>query len=576
METPDAGRAALTASKFTRRRERLGALPIINHFADRLGLDALLERFVPMSRDPRQKIPPARALGVLLRSILVEREPIYRQAETVLAFSPGVFRISDQQVKALNDDNVGRALDRLFAADRAALLTAVAVAAQKRFGLCLEEVHNDSTSVRLCGQYPEAKGRSILGKKAPWITYGYSKDHRGDLKQLLLTLTATRDGVVPIHVRCDDGNTSDSTTHLDTWESLRALHGSAKFLYVADSKLCSGESMDAIHARDGRFVTVLPRSRKEDKRFREWIQTNEPPWEAVWDRPNPRRKYGPRDVWKVYKSVAPSKENWTIVWVYSTLLRLNQRQRREDQIARALQEIEKLKAKLEGPRPRLRSEAQIEDRIRRIVTRFHVQEYLRAWVAPLEIASFRQDRPGRPGPDTRYRRTMKRRFTIGFEVDRLAIEYDMKSDGMYPLICNDATMSPGEILEAHKRQAGIERRFRQFKSVFEVAPVFLKNEGRIVALFTLYFLAMMLQALIERELRNSMRQAEIKSLPLYPEERESKLPTSNTVFGIFSMIDRETILADHQQLAVFEPELTELQVQILDLLNVPRSCYLPG
>ena len=565
----------LASSKFSRVRERLGPLPLINHFADRLGLDEILERFVPTSRDPRQKLPPATALGVLLRSILVEREPVYRQSETVLAFSPGAFRIPEEKVKALSDDNVGRALDRLFAADRAALLTAAAVAAQTRFGLSLEEVHNDSTTIRFCGQYENAKGRSIRGKKAPWITYGFSKERRGDLKQLLLTLTGTRDGMIPVHVRCDDGNTSDSTTHLETWEALRALHGSEKFLYVADSKLCNGETMEAIHARGGRFVTVLPRTRKEDKRFREWIQNNEPPWETVWDRPNRRKKRGPRDVWKVYKSVTPSRENWTIIWVFSTLLRLAQQHRREDQIARAVQELEKLKARLEGPRPRLRSEAQIQERIWKIVTRLHVRDYVRAWVAPEELSRYRQDRPGRPGPDTRYRRTVKRRYTIGFEVDRLAVEYDMRSDGAYPLLCNDDTLSPREILEAHKRQSGIERRFRQLKSVFELAPVFLKNEGRIVALFTLYFLALLLQAIMEREIRNSMRKAKIESLALYPEERESKLPTATMVFRIFSLVDRETILADGQELTVFEPQLTELQLRLLDLLNVPMTSYVP-
>ena len=44
----------------------------------------------------------------------------------------------------------------------------------------------------------------------------------------------------------------------------------------------------------------------------------------------------------------------------------------------------------------------------------------------------------------------------------------------------------------------IEKRFEQIKSVHEIAPVFLKNEGRIEALFTLYFLALLVQALIEK------------------------------------------------------------------------------
>ena len=71
-----------------------------------------------------------------------------------------------------------------------------------------------------------------------------------------------------------------------------------------------------------------------------------------------------------------------------------------------------------------------------------------------------------------------------------------KSDGMYPLLTNDDTLTPAQVLEAHKRQPGIEKRFQQIKTVHEIAPVFLKNEGRIEALFFLYFVALLLQSLI--------------------------------------------------------------------------------
>ena len=55
----------------------------------------------------------------------------------------------------------------------------------------------------------------------------------------------------------------------------------------------------------------------------------------------------------------------------------------------------------------------------------------------------------------------------------------------------------------------------------------LKNEGRIEALFTLYFLALLLQALIERELRRAMARQGIPELPLCPEERHGKPPACN-------------------------------------------------
>ena len=55
--------------------------------------------------------------------------------------------------------------------------------------------------------------------------------------------------------------------------------------------------MNHIDEQHGLFVTVLPRSRKEDEEFREWIQTHAPNWDLVWDRKHPRRAGGPRDRW---------------------------------------------------------------------------------------------------------------------------------------------------------------------------------------------------------------------------------------------------------------------------------------
>src|SRR3984893_17434238 len=258
----------------TLQSERLGPLPLINHFIQRIGLEDILHRYVPS--DARCTVPNARALGVLLRSIIVEREPIYRQQETVQAFASGMFGIAAEEMEHLGDDRIGRALDRLFDADRAALLTAVVVAVGQRFDLRFDEFHNDSTSISFCGSYRAASGRTIRGRTAPAITYGFSKDHRPDLKQLLLILTMCADGNVPVAFRCTDGNASDARTHIETWNSLRTVAGRADFLYVADSKLCSRENMDYIDRAGGRFVTVLPRTRLEDQEFRKWIQTNTP------------------------------------------------------------------------------------------------------------------------------------------------------------------------------------------------------------------------------------------------------------------------------------------------------------
>jgi transposase len=224
--------------------ERLGPLPIINHFVARMGLDDALARHVPSNQ--RCAVPHARALGVLLRSIIVEREPIYRQQETVNGFAAGMFGLTAEEMDHLGDDRIGRALDRLFDADRAALLTDVVLTVGQAFALKFDELHNDTTTVSFCGAYRAAWGRTIRGRTAPVITYGISKDHRPDLKQLLFILSTTNDGGIPVAFRCSNGNTSDSRTHIDTWNTLRTIAGRADFLYVADSKLCSRENMDHI------------------------------------------------------------------------------------------------------------------------------------------------------------------------------------------------------------------------------------------------------------------------------------------------------------------------------------------
>ncbi len=119
----------------------------------------------------------------------------------------------------------------------------------------------------------------------------------------------------------------------------------------------------------------------------------------------------------------------------------------------------------------------------------------------------------------------------------------------------------------------IEKRFEQFKTVLEVAPVFLKNEGRIEALFTLYFLALLVQALIERELRLAMKRQAIEQLPLYPEQRKCAHPTTEQVLRLFSLAQRHILIDGTSPVQVFNAEFTDLQCQVLKLLGVPADAY---
>jgi transposase len=437
---------------------------------------------------------------------------------------------------------------------------------------CDAEEFPNSTTVSLCGAYREAWGRKIRGRTAPAITYGISKDHRPDLKQLLFILTTTADGSIPVAFRCSDGNTSDSRTHIETWNTLRAVAGRPDFLYVADSKLCSRENMDHIDRAGGRFVTVLPRSRSEDDEFRKWT-TQTPDWTCVWDRPHPRYADAPRDRWFVLRAPLPSAEGWTVAWVWSTLLTLRQESRRKRNMAAASEELTSLRERLAGPRTRLRRAADIDFHVKTILEKHHVISYIKVERTVREHHIFKQARRGRPGPETKYRKIIKRRFDIEWTIDQEAIAYDHKSDGMYPLITNDRGMSPAQVLEAHKGQPMIEKRFEQIKTVHEIAPVLLKNEGRIEALFTLYFLALLAQAIIERELRLAMKREKIDELPLYPEQRDCARPTTEQVLRLFSLAERHQLLRDGKVVEVSDVQFTDLQRQVLTLLGVSEDAF---
>ena len=188
----------------------LGPLPLVNHFIGRLRFEHFLRKHLPIP-DRRVQLAAIPALGVLLRNLVVARVPLYSVGEWAGEFAPSVLDLQAPQVCLLNDDRVGRALDQLFDADRSSLLTDLVVHMVREFNVELEQFHNDSTTLSLHGEYRGATGTVVRGKPTVVVTFGNSKEHRPDLKQLLWILTISADGAIPVHFKVADGNTEDST-----------------------------------------------------------------------------------------------------------------------------------------------------------------------------------------------------------------------------------------------------------------------------------------------------------------------------------------------------------------------------
>ena len=91
---------------FALSSKRLGALPIVNHFLDRMGLPALLERYLP-SDDPRLLLPPASAVRLVVANLLLGRSPLYALGEWALPFDPALLAMSTEDVAALTTIGLG-------------------------------------------------------------------------------------------------------------------------------------------------------------------------------------------------------------------------------------------------------------------------------------------------------------------------------------------------------------------------------------------------------------------------------------------------------------------------------------
>ena len=139
---------------------------------------------------------------------------------------------------------------------------------------------------------------------------------------------------------------------------------------------------------------------------------------------------------------------------------------------------------------------------------------------------------------------------------------------------NDEGLGLAEALAKYKYQPFVEKRHEQLKAVFGVAPMWLKSVARVESLLWLYYVVEVVQALLEREARQRMRQAGEASLALYPEGRDTARPTAELVLGALEGHRRHRLLGEQgQELRRFHDPLPEVAEQVLTLLGVDPIAY---
>jgi len=549
----------------------IGGVPVVQHFLQSLELQSLLDRYLPPTTRRPELVPSAVTLGILVTNLLLARQPLYDLANWLANHVPEQLGLTTEQLPFFQDDRFGHALDQLYRADRAALLFALVRNAVRVFQIDLKQFHNDTTTVTVSGVYNDQPAAETL-TRAPRITFGFNKDHRPDLKQLLYSVTISNDGAVPVHAEIYDGNTSDTQVHIEAWDFLRELTGRVDFLYVADSKLCTHENMTYIGEQGGRFLTVLPRTRNEVAWFEDQLQHQEIAWVEVRRITNPRRRRGPDHVYHGVESPQPTREGYRVLWYRSSQKQAEDVRRRQDRLTRARERLSRLRPRGRGGR--WRAAATLLEAAQRVLAGYRVGEWLTVTAVERTEVTQRQRERGRPGPQTTYESVEEKYYELVVEDNRAALTAAEKCDGLFPLTTNDKEMSLVEGLAKYKYQPFVEKRHEQMKTVFAVAPVWLKNPERVAALLWLYYVVELVQALLERELRQQMTAAGRAELPLYPEGRACAKPTTELVFRALARIRRHRLLnARGEVVRTFHDEVSVVAGEVLEFLGVNSGAY---
>ncbi len=543
----------------------IGPHPILNHFLGRMEFSRIVRSCLSSRR--KGILDHAQTLCVFIQNIILSPAPLYRIAQWAHPIDPAALELTAPEKRSVNDDRVARSLDSLAAPRARTLFFRLALHIIEQFELDTNRIHHDTTTVTFTGLYKASN-------REPRITRGINKDHRPDLKQLVFGLNVTADGAVPISHDVYSGNRTDDTIHRGNVEQLREILCRTDFIYVADSKLATRENLAHVAKYGGKFVTVLPRTRAEDKRLRKSLREGAPVrWRKLLAIENHRRKSDPPDI---YYSTAhgpvETSEGYRIVWIRSSQKTELDALARETSLQKAEVALFDLNTRIN--RGKLRKRPAIHNKVKEILARHNCQRLLEVRIAFHTHIETKRLRRGRPRKDDPVKRVRTRVYHLEVRRNREVLRAEARTDGVFSLTTNlkTAEAPKKEVLLIYKYQPYVEKRHALFKSELEVAPVYINKPLRAVGLLHAVFLAMMLDALIERTVRLGMTRDGIEALPILPEGRNTKTPTTARILEMFSDVCWYEFERGGETVT-FPIQLSPLQKQLLRLLDMDPSAY---
>ena len=525
-------------------------LPLVLGVIRKLNVAALIDTFCPPH--PAHVLSCGRGVEALLLAILDGHHALYKvgarleERGMLPLLQPGLTRAS------LHDYRLGQILDALFAAHLNRVFGAIALNALEVYAISTPWLHQDTTTITLYGAYEEEARPGSQSQQAPERpvpprpAYGHSKDGRDDLKQVLLSLGVSSDGL-PLRIGVRDGNTSDSTETPVALEECLALGLGGVRGIVADSKAYCQRTLGLCLEKRVGLITLVPRTCAVRQELEAWGQQHGA-LPLLLEKPGrtrqepPRRWHGQSVIRRVAVEYADGRQDVAeirFLVVHSSQLAqqaavaYSAAQAKEaERVAEHIQRVEArwFACAADAEAAIIDYEGRGQGRRGRTprLWRYHTLHYrVEAVNAPKKRT--RRGRPPKaeaPQVEVRYRLSVHSEALVPPED---AHGWTVLAATVGPEVCTDV-----EILQAYQEQhITVEPGFRWIKNPAAISPVWLEKPERIAALAMLTVVGLLVYAVIQRQVRLYLCDHD-RQIP--GNKGPTATPTAAVVFALFTPV----------------------------------------
>ncbi|MEL6342470.1 MAG: IS1634 family transposase [Myxococcota bacterium] len=552
---------------------RLHHLPLLREVIDELGILEAVEEALPKHSDA--KVSDGDCLLLMMLNILHGRCALYRMHEWLDPYDTDVILGENCPKGAFTDTRLGQALDHIFDFGTDTLFSRIAIrilqAPQPTPARPL--LRGDTTSLVLHGAYDREPENNV-----PTPARGYSKDHRPDLKQLMMSLCLD-EAQRPRAFFPLDGNTADQTANRQLLDELaKQLKPTDDVTWIGDAKLVDADTIGKMLDQGFHVISLLPKTFSLRRELIDAIDDNE--MAVVADKPA-KKKGADRRVWKAASAIRPfvirksrdadpQSVSLRFVVVHSSQLE-----------AKYLSGLEKKLDKEEKalrrsiPKKAFACQADAEaafDQVRR-----H-EKLLEAQLSVVvEEVTLKRSRRGRPKAGEKAPSKMEYRVVLDEVLENEeAMAAALRQASHFVLVTDhldEMEWSDELVFETYQGQQDIEGTtgFRWLKDAY-VAPVFLKTPHRIAALMFVFVVSLAVRNHLQSKMRSRLAELD-EEIRYYTRTRRTKTPTAEVIFDCFDAVT--IIRARMPDGAVLRQiaNLSEHAKKVLDILQLNTDIF---